>query len=307
MRILPGMPRAMFTRASPILAPVLAVWLLAAGCGGSENPASAGIEELTVAYVKWEDSVAISNLTRTVLEEELDYDVELRRFDDPEGAVLAVAGGEIDAFQNVWMPDHAEYLGEAEGERLLDPWLYGTTRSGLAAPSYMDVGSVEGMERFRDAPIVAVEPGVEPGSRVSEAVAERMLDREVSYLDTPTMVSEVDRLYSNGESFFFTAWSPHWMNAEYEFEYLVDPGDELNGATQPSRIHPVVRGDLGEEDPFALALVDTLQLADHQINDLEVSIKDAKSPQDGVEAWLKGRDWLARSWIGTAKRRVEED
>jgi len=296
----------MFSKASLILAPVLAVWLLAAGCGGSGNAASAGDEELTVGYVGWDDSVAVSNLTRTVLEEELDYDVELRRFDGPEAAILAVADGEIDTFQNVWMPDHAGYLGGAEGERLLDSWLIGTTRSGLAAPSYMDVGSVEGMKRFGDAPIVGVEPGVEPGSRVSEAVAEQMPNREISYRDAPVMLSEVARLYSDGEQFFFTAWSPHWMNAEYEFEYLVDPEDELSGATQPSRLQPVVRGDLGEEDPFALALVDTLQLADHQVNDLEISIKDARSPRDGVEDWLEGRDWLVRSWIGNAKRQAGE-
>ncbi len=297
----------MFSRAPLILAPVLAVWLLAVGCGGAGNPASAGAKELTIGYVEWEDSVAVSNLTRTVMEKELDYDVELRRFDDPEAAVLAVADGEIDTFQNVWMPDHAGYLGEAEGEKLLDPWLIGTTRSGLAVPSYMDVGSIEGMKRFSNAPIVGVEPGVGPGSRVSEAVAEQMPDRQVMYRDTPAMLSEVDRRYSDGENFFFTAWSPHWMNQEYEFEYLVDPEDELSGATQPSRIQSVVRGDLEEEDPFAFAMVDALQLADHQVNDLELSIKNAKSPQDGVEDWLEGRDWLARSWIGNAKRQAGED
>jgi len=286
----------------------LAVWLLAAGCGGaSSTPASAGDEELTIGYVGWADSVAVSKLTEAVLEEELGYEVELRRFNDPEAAVMSAGRGEIDAFQSVWMPDHAKYLGEAEGERLLDPWLIGTTRSGLAAPSYMDVGSVEGMERFENAPIIGVEPGVEPGSRVSEAVAEQLPERDVSYLDTPKMLSEVGRRYADGEAFFFTAWSPHWMNSEYKFEYLVDPEDELSEATQPLRIQTVVHGKLGQEDPFAFAFLDTLQLAEHQVNGLELSIREAGSPREGAESWLEDRDWLVQSWVGSAKRQAGED
>jgi glycine betaine/proline transport system substrate-binding protein len=281
--------------------------LLNSGCGGSGNPARAGERELTVGYVGWDDSVAVSNLTRTVLEDELNYDVRLRRFDDPKTAVLAAAEGEIDTFQNVWMPDHGGYLGEAEGEKLLSPWLIGMTRSGLAAPGYMDVGSIEGMTRFEKAPIIAVEPGVKPGSKVSETVADRMPDREISYLDTSEMLSEVDRLYRGKKPFFFTTWSPHWTNRKYEFEYLVDPEDELSEATQPSRIQPVVRGEFGEEDPLAFALVDTLQLSDHQVSGLELSIRNAKSPRQGVDAWLQDREWLAQSWIGAAKRQAGED
>lgn len=305
MDVSPKTRLAMFFRV-PLL-PVLALWLLAAGCGGPDNPAGAGDKELTVGYVGWADSVAVATLTKVALEGEMDYEVELRRFENPEDAVLAVADGEVDTFQSVWMPDHGAYLGEAKGERLLNPWLIGTTRSGLAAPGYMDVGSVGGMRRYEDAPIVAVEPGVKPGSKVSEAVAERLPEREISYLDAPAMLSEVDRLYSDGKPFFFTAWAPHWMNVEYEFEYLVDPKDELGEATQPSRIHAVVRGDLGEEDPFALAFLDTLHLAEHQVNGLELSVRNAHGRRDGVESWLDDRDWLVKSWVGSAKRQVGED
>ena len=286
---------------------VLAVWLLAAGCGGADNPASAGDKELTIGYVGWADSVAVSKLTEVALEEKLGYEVELRRFEEPEAAVMSAGRGEIDAFQSVWMRDHAKYLGAAKGERLLDPWLIGTTRSGLAAPSYMNVGSIEGMtRRFGNAPIIAVEPGVEPGSKVSEAVAEQLPERDVSYLDTSKMLSEVDRRYSEEEPFFFTAWSPHWMNDEYEFDYLVDPKNEMGEAAQPLRIHTVVHAELGQEDPFALAFLDTMHLAEHQVNGLELSIREAQSPRDGVESWLEDRDWLVKSWIGSAKRRVGE-
>lgn len=296
-----------FPKAMSLFAPVLAVCLLAVGCGGSESQGRSGDKELTVGYVGYADSVAIANLTQTVMEQELDYDVELRRFDDPEAAILAAASRQIDTFQNAWMPDYAGYLGEVKGERLLNPWLIGTTRSGLAAPSYMDVGSINGMKRYDDAPIISVEPGVEPGSKVAEAIAEQMPERRISYRDTSTMLSELDRRYSNGENFFFTAWSPHWMNHEYEFKYLIDPENELGGATQPSRIQPVVYGKLGEEDPFALAFVDALQLSDNQVSSLELSIKNAKNPHKGVESWLKDRDWLAQSWIGATKRQIEAD
>jgi glycine betaine/proline transport system substrate-binding protein len=68
-----------------LLAVILAlvVSALTAGCGGSEQPT-----ELKLANIGWDENVAVSNLTKVLLEEELGYEsVEVRRaeLDVPEG------------------------------------------------------------------------------------------------------------------------------------------------------------------------------------------------------------------------------
>ena len=76
---------------------------LLAGCGGAtaENPSDG---KLTLGYVGWDESVAISNLTKVLLEEELGYvEVELRE-GSPESVVRGVGSGKLNAFQDVWLP-----------------------------------------------------------------------------------------------------------------------------------------------------------------------------------------------------------
>src|SRR5215210_512589 len=51
---------------------VLAVGVLAAGCSGLGSEG----KEITLGYIGWDESVAVSTLTKVLLEEELGYEVE---------------------------------------------------------------------------------------------------------------------------------------------------------------------------------------------------------------------------------------
>ena len=55
---------------------VLGVGTLTAGCGGGSDQPT----ELQLANIGWDENVAVSNLTKVLLEEELGYEsVEVRR------------------------------------------------------------------------------------------------------------------------------------------------------------------------------------------------------------------------------------
>ena len=47
----------------------LAAWALATGCGGALGVA--GGKELTLGYIGWDENVAVSNLTKVILEQDL--------------------------------------------------------------------------------------------------------------------------------------------------------------------------------------------------------------------------------------------
>ena len=119
----------------PILLVVLTVLALASGCG--KLGAISGGKELTLGYIGWDENVAISSLTKVLLEEELGYHVELQR---SNVAVLkqvyrGVAEGDLDAFQDVWIPNQSAYLSDVDDEVVhLDPWFEGQTAQGIAVP-----------------------------------------------------------------------------------------------------------------------------------------------------------------------------
>ena len=83
---------------------VLMAGVLVGGCGGSQN------RELHLGDIGWDESIAVSNLTKALLEDELGYrNVQLRT----AGVGLLFEGvgkGELDAFQDVWMPNHKDYV-----------------------------------------------------------------------------------------------------------------------------------------------------------------------------------------------------
>jgi glycine betaine/proline transport system substrate-binding protein len=108
---------------------------LATGCSGLG--AVSGGKQLALGYIDLDENVAVSTLTKVLLEEKLGYEVELQRSDE---AVLrqvykGVAEGDLDAFQDVWIPNQKAYLSEVEDEvEHLDPWFEGKTEQGLAVP-----------------------------------------------------------------------------------------------------------------------------------------------------------------------------
>ena len=280
--------------------------LLAAGCGdeSSADPARPSGERLAVGYVKWDESVAVSNLTKVLLED-LGYEqVELRR-GEPQAILRGVASGDLDAFQGVWMPNHEPLLKGLMGDEvaLLNPWLIGTTRSSLAAPAYLGVRSLDELENAGVQKTIGVEPGAAP-VEVPALPSKYSLERDL-YPNTSATLAVVDRLYEAKKPFVFLAYSPHWMNEEYEFDYIEDPNRVLGDLTQPAWLQMVVRKDLREDDPLAYALLDVILMTEHQLHDLELTIRDAKNPQEGTKAWARDNEELVQGWIEAARARSQ--
>src|SRR5918995_2080222 len=275
----------------------LAVGAFTAGCGGSEQP-----KELTLANIGWDENVAVSTLTKVLLEEELGYERVERRRAELDSTYQAVATGEMDAFQSVWLPNQTALLGEvAEDVEHLDPWFLGTTEQGMAVPRYMDVTSIAQLNETDAEHIL----GIEPSSVVMQAVADEVIpqyDLKQKLVEAPTegMLAEIEIRYINKEDFAFLAWSPHWMNQRYDFRYLEDPKDAMDATNDPAEISTIVNEDLQEEDPLAYTFLDALKLTEEQINNLEAVINEAEDPLEGSRAWARNNRAVVQPWIDAA-------
>ena len=300
----------------------LAAFALAVGCGGGGGGGGggqAGGNELTLGVAGgWTENEAVSNLSKIVMEEELGYDEVTVETADLGLVFQGVANGDYDAFQDVWMPNHSVQMEEVGDEvEQLDPWFKGTTKFSIAVPTYVKTENgeeVTSIAQLNQTPIEQI-IGIEPGAIIMTAIPEYTipeygLEQELVESSTQGMLAEVEKRYNAQEPFAFIAWSPHWMNTRFDFNYLEDPKKTLKNEqgdllTEPSEISSIVRADLQEDDPVAYAFLDELTLTEQQVNELEDEIVKAGDPIEGSRAWLEDNRDVVQPWVDAGKRAQE--
>jgi len=304
-----------------VIAVALAVAAFVVGCGGGGGSAESGGGTLTLGNIGWTENVAVANLTKVVLEEDLDYQqVELKTLD--VGLLFeGVAGGDLAAFQDVWMPNHEQLLAEVEDDvEHLEPWYEGQTSFGLAVPSYMQgVTSIADLNGSGAERIIGIEPGAVISQKIEEnVIPDYNLKLEHEPSSTAAMLAEVERLYQDKEPFVFPPWCPHPMCGEvsgwhgqppkdlggmYDFRYLEDPKNSQGNLDQPAKISAIVNEDLESDDPVAYAFINTLSLNEEELISLETEISNAgDDPIKGTNAWLEENQDVVQPAIDAAKK-----
>jgi glycine betaine/proline transport system substrate-binding protein len=259
---------------------------------------------LTLANIGWDENVAVSNLTKVLLEDDLGYErVEIDTSEKLGATYQMVASGDLDAFQDVWLPNQKALLEGVSGDvDHLDPWFLGETKQGMAVPAYMDVTSIDQLNGTDVELIYGIEDSSVMEQKVGRVVIpEYHLKQQLVEGPTAGMLAEVGRMYAYKEDFVFLAWSPHWMNLTYDIRYLKDPKDAMGPTNDPAECSTIVRGNLREDAPKAYALIDALELTEKQINTLELEINKADDPLSGARRWVSENREVVRPWIEAAQ------
>jgi glycine betaine/proline transport system substrate-binding protein len=284
-----------------ILMPVVVA--LAAGCGGGGG----GGETLDIADIGWTENTAIAALTKVLLEEELGYEQVNIKTSDLDSVYDSVAEGDMDAFQDVWLPNQRDLLSSVEDDVEQLGYSYqGQTEQGIAVPSYMNTTSVEQLNDSEADLILGIEPGsVVMGVIYDEVMPTYGLRQKLVEASTEGMLAEVERLYNDREEFGLVAWSPHWMNQRYDLRYLEDPEDAFGELNDPARITTIVNKNLPENEPAAYAFMDALTFDEEQLNDLESTIEEAGDPLEGARQWAQDNRDVWQPWVEAAENAQE--
>ena len=270
--------------------------LLPAGCSGGE--------QVTLGYLTWDENIAVANLTKVLLEQDLGYEsVELKRATGVGPVYRMVASGDADAFQDAWLPNQEDQFKEVRYDvELLDPWFKGTTKFSIATPAYMNVSSIGELKRSEAEYILGIEFDAEMMGRISShAIPDYGLEQELIEADTEAMLVEVEKRYRFEEPFAFVAWSPHWMNQVYDFDYLDDPKGSLGRLTEPADVTTIMRDDFREEDPVAYEFMDRMELTESEVTSLQAEIQEAGDPVRGTKVWLRDNRDVVEPWIEAAR------
>ncbi len=267
-----------------LLGLLLVVITLAMGGSGSGSG-----KTLDIADIGWTENTAIAGLTKVLLEEELGYEKVIIHTNDLNLVYDSVANGDLDAFQDVWLPNQRDLLSGVENDvELLDFWYQGQTKQGIGVPSYTTTKSLDQLNES-DADLLL---GIEPSSVIMERIFAEVvppydLHQKLVEASTEDMLAEVERRYQNQEEFAFVACWPHWMNQRYEFRYLEDPKDAFGNLDAGATVHMIVNENLRDYDPVTYAFMDALTLIEEQLNDLESTSNEEGDPLAGARVWAE--------------------
>jgi glycine betaine/proline transport system substrate-binding protein len=283
---------------------LLIVGILATSCSGGAD----GGETLDLADIGWTENTAIAHLTKVLLEEEVGYEQVTIKTSDLDSVYSSVAKGDLDAFQDVWLPNQRDLLSSVEDDVEQLSYSYqGQTEQGLAVPSYMNTTSLNQLNDSEADLILGIEPGsVVMGVVYDEVMPTYRLKQKLVEASTEGMLAEVERLYNDREEFALVAWSPHWMNQRYDLRYLEDPNDAFGELNDPARITTIVNKNLPENEPAAYAFMNALIFNEDQLNDLESTIEEMGDPLEGARQWAQDNRDVWQPWVEAAENATQE-
>ena len=139
--------------------------------------------------------------------------------------------------------------------------------------------------------------GIEPGAGQSETNEEAIsaydsLDGwEQELSSTGAMLTELDEAIDNEEPIVVSAWSPHYMFAEWDIKYLEDPQDIFG---EEQQFTTIARENLEEDMPEAYTIFERFEW---ELDDVEEAL---------VETQEKEVEEVAQNWVDENEDTVAE-
>jgi len=260
----------------------------------------------------WPGATMKSEVAMQVLDA-LGYDTSYKQV-SYSVAVNGVGNNDLDVYVSGWKPAHFNVIqpliDEGEVESLVAN--VGNAKFGMAVPAYAyeagvrTLGDLDAHADKFDRKMYGIESGSEFNKVAKETVANDqngLGDWTVVESSTSGMLTQVRKAIRKEEWVAFNAWSPHWMNAAFDIEYIafITDGalrgvDELDDAEAGNSIHTIVPTGLEQHDPNLYRF-------------LKQYVINAKIQSE----WLyhygfkeRPKDEVAREWIANNLDRVLE-
>lgn len=270
---------------------------------------------LTLGNIGWTEDVALSHLTKVVLEDNFGYEVDIVS-KTVDGLFSGVANGSIDTFQDVWLPETHQPQWEKYGSEVvrLPPWYKGRATLGLTVPDYVEAQSIGDLPlygaRFNHK-IVGIEPGAGEMRIIKNKVmpAYDLTNYTLTSGSTKSMLNQLDQAIHQHQPIVVALYRPHWAFNVYNLRYLKDPKGAMSNLHD--RLYTITRKGLKKDQPEAYAFLKAITFTPSQLGQLELAIQGADNPTKGVRNWLSGNrafgsntsvnKQMIQPWIDAAK------
>ncbi|MBN1769500.1 MAG: glycine betaine ABC transporter substrate-binding protein [Prolixibacteraceae bacterium] len=276
-----------------VIALILATALSSCRSSGIKNDRG---ETLRIVYTDWSEAVAITHLAKVLLEDELQYNVELKQA-NVEEVYSDLSTGNAHVFADAWLPEtHRFYIDKYElGAFDQIGIIYPGARTGLIVPAYSRFSSIDDLLNEDSLVIFGIE--AESGVMVQAAESiERYGMSNIYLVETSEaeMLQKFTESYNHRYEIVITGWEPHWLFDRFDVRFLNDP-KSVFGAKE--NISALGCKGLSELRPRAYRFFERMQLSEKQFNRLMYYVQQYNDPEMGVREWIRQNEYVVNQWI----------
>jgi glycine betaine/proline transport system substrate-binding protein len=310
-----------FSRAVVFLPFLLLLFVAACSGGGSQKSAIRLVEN------PWSSSAANVAVAKILLEEEMDFPVEVLQVDENAQWDM-IAAGEAHASLEVWPSGHGENVtrfiegdGTVEDGGLLGP----VGRINWYVPTYLltDHPELASWEGFLEAEIAALFQTEETGDKGrflagdpswvqydQDIINNLGLDFEVVVAGTEAdLLAAVDEAYSNEEPILFYFWVPHSIHAKYDLTAVTLPpytsvcyaSAESGGVDcsyPPDPLFKILWSGLEKESPEAYQFLKNFNYSTRdQISLIAMIELEGLTAEEAARSWIEQNSHIWQRWI----------
>ena len=284
-----------------LLTIILAVMVLLSACGGDTNGDAEAAEQekkIRVGIVNWTDSIAMTNIVRVILEEELGYTVETT-YADIAVIFSSIAQKDYDLYVDAWLPvTHKTYMEEYGEDLEKISETFEGARIGLVVPEYVEIDSITELNAHKEkfnGDIVGIDTGAGIMKTTNKAVEEYDLDLDLKASSGPVMTATLKGAIEENRWVVVTGWKPHWKFARWDLKFLEDP-KKLYGEVENT--WAVGHTGFREEFPDVTAFLENFLLTDEQLGGVMGLIADNedKEPYQVAKEWVHEHPELVEEW-----------
>ena len=279
-------------------------------------PAVAAEKTVRLSYVEWSETVAATNMVKTVIQEKLGHACEIVPM-TADKMWQAVATGKVDGMVAAWLPTtHGHYYEQYKDQiEDLGPNMVGT-QIGLVVPDitvgrqtaesgqrnapYITATSIEDLKKYADKfnrRIIGIDPEAGIMKKTRESMREYGLyNYELIKGSEVSMVAELSNAIRKQRWIVVTGWVPHWMFARWKLKFLDDPKNIYGGKEE---IHTIVRKGLKDDMPDVYRFLDNYNWAPEDLEQLMIWIQEDQGMYPGEKAlrYMRYHADQVKSWL----------
>ena len=279
--------------------------------------ALAADKTVRLSYVEWSETVAATNMVKTIIQEKLGVACEIIPM-SADKMWEAVATGEVDGMVAAWLPTtHGHFYAQYKDQIVdLGPNLTGTqiglvvpditvgrqtASSGQSNTPYIKANSIEDLKKYADKfnrRIIGIDPESGLMQKTQQALREYGLyNYELVKGSEVSMTAELSNAIRKQKWIVVTGWVPHWKFARWKLKFLDDPKNIFGGK---EKIHTIVRKGLKEEMPDVYKFLDNFNWEPEDLEQLMIWIQEDEGMypgekalrymryhKDQIDSWLK--------------------
>ena len=299
-------------------------------------PARAEKGFIKIAENDWTGNHINIWLSKVILEQELDYDVELV-FASFTATWPALAAGDMDVAMDFplsySLDGIAEFVEEKKQVELIGPNGV-SNKARLYVPTYLiegdpergieplgaDLASWENLNKYKDA-FARPESGdkgflldnvPEWNNNTEERIESLGWEFKTFYSGSDaSSIAELKSAYAKGEPILFHLWEPHWIHSEYDLTALELPPytDECYGLTEGAEAtfgcqwptdpgNTIARVGFQDEFPDAYQFFKKFTLTNAQYAAMQGDVElDGVGAEQAVRAWMADNENVWKAWL----------